>query len=158
MLIRRRKGWKIAESEVTPEHVFFKRRDVLKAAAILPGVAALGIGSSIGEPIDDPSRALYPAKRNDKLLLDREVTPERTNAHYNNFYEFGSGKDSGGGRIAQNPAVDLENRRLGRKSARNRDRRSHRRDTTRGTALPSPLCRRLGDGGALDGFSLGGVA
>jgi sulfoxide reductase catalytic subunit YedY len=93
MLIRRRKGWEIAESEATPEHVFFKRRDVLKAAAILPAVAALGIGASIGEPIDDPSQALYPAKRNEKFLLDREVTPERTNAHYNNFYEFGSGKD-----------------------------------------------------------------
>jgi len=43
MLIRRRKGWEIAESQATPEHVFFKRRDVLKAAAILPALAALGV-------------------------------------------------------------------------------------------------------------------
>jgi len=93
MLIRRRKGWEIAEGEATPEPVFFKRRDVLKAAAIWPAAAALSAVPAIADSISDPSSPLYPAKRNEKFVLDREVTPERITAHYNNFYEFGMSKD-----------------------------------------------------------------
>ncbi len=74
MLIRRRKGWEIPESQATPEHVFFKRRDVLKAAAILPALAGLGVAPSLADAFDDPSRPLYPAKRNENFILDREVT------------------------------------------------------------------------------------
>jgi len=92
MLIRRRKGWEIPESQATSEHVFFKRRDVLKVAAVLPALAALGVAPSLADAFDDPSRALYPAKRNENFVLDREVTPERITAHYNNFYEFGMSK------------------------------------------------------------------
>jgi len=92
MLIRRWKGWEIPESQATPEHVFFKRRDVLKAAAILPALAGLGVAPSLADAFDDPSRPLYPAKRNENFILDREVTPERITAHYNNFYEFGMSK------------------------------------------------------------------
>jgi len=92
MLIRRRKGWEIPESQATSEHVFFKRRDVLKVAAVLPALAALGVAPSLADAFDDPSRAFYPAKRNENFVLDREVTPERITAHYNNFYEFGMSK------------------------------------------------------------------
>ena len=88
----RRKGWEIAEGEATPDSVFFKRRDVLKAAAIVPAAAALGAASALAAPGDDPSHPLYPAKRNEKFVLDRDVTPERITAHYNNFYEFGMSK------------------------------------------------------------------
>lgn len=41
---------------------------------------------------EDPSAGLYPAPRNEAFKLDREVTPERLSARYNNFYEFGSHK------------------------------------------------------------------
>ena len=40
----------------------------------------------------DPTAALYPAKRNPAYALDREVTPEAANLHYNNFYEFTTSK------------------------------------------------------------------
>jgi sulfoxide reductase catalytic subunit YedY len=40
-----------------------------------------------------PSADLYPAKRNEKFTLDRPITDEKINAHYNNFYEFNSSKD-----------------------------------------------------------------
>ena len=36
---------------------------------------------------------LYPAKRNEKYTLDRPITDEKINAHYNNFYEFNSSKE-----------------------------------------------------------------
>ena len=34
-----------------------------------------------------------PFPRNEAYTLDRALTPESVNAEYNNFYEFGSGKD-----------------------------------------------------------------
>ena len=40
----------------------------------------------------DPSAALYPAKRNPAYTLDRDVTPEKYNLNYNNFYEFSTSK------------------------------------------------------------------
>ena len=41
----------------------------------------------------DPTRDLYPAKRNEKYVLDRPLTDEKINGNYNNFYEFGTSKD-----------------------------------------------------------------
>jgi sulfoxide reductase catalytic subunit YedY len=92
MLIRRPKGWELPEREATPESLFFNRRGLLKA-----GVAALAAGavSDVAQAADDPDKTLdlYPAKRNPAFTLDRDVTPEEINAHYNNFYEFGTTKD-----------------------------------------------------------------
>ena len=43
--------------------------------------------------VPDPTADLYPAKRNEKYVLDRPLTDEKNNANYNNFYEFGSSKN-----------------------------------------------------------------
>ena len=40
----------------------------------------------------DPTASLYPAKHNEAFKLDREVTPEKINLNYNNFYEFSTSK------------------------------------------------------------------
>lgn len=95
MLIRRRKGWEIAESEATPENLLSDRRGFLKMGvrATLSAAPALWTTATLAEPMSDAPHILYPAKQNEKFVLDREVTPERVNSHYNNFYEFGSGKD-----------------------------------------------------------------
>ena len=88
MLIRQRKSWEIQGLEATPESVFLDRR------ALLAGAAALAIAPAriaMAETAD-PSAGLYPAKRNEAFKLDRELTPEKVNAQYNNFYEFGSSK------------------------------------------------------------------
>jgi sulfoxide reductase catalytic subunit YedY len=93
MFIKRRKGWEIRESEVTPEHLFFARRNLLKAGAAVTGIiAAGGLREALAAIEEDPSRSLYPAKRNETFVLDRDITPESVNTRYNNFYEFGSGK------------------------------------------------------------------
>jgi sulfoxide reductase catalytic subunit YedY len=42
--------------------------------------------------LPDPTADLYPAKRNEKYVLDRPITDEKVNGNYNNFYEFGSQK------------------------------------------------------------------
>jgi len=99
MHVIRRRGWEIPESLATPEHLFFDRRAFLAATgATIAGAAALSLapGAALAQRISDlpdPTAGLYPAKRNEKYVLDRPVTEEKINTSYNNFYEFGSTKN-----------------------------------------------------------------
>ena len=63
-------------------------------------MAALGLSLPAGtalaqraSDVPDPTKDLYPVKRNDKFALDRPVTEEKINTSYNNFYEFGPSKN-----------------------------------------------------------------
>lgn len=78
MLIRIPKGWETPEREVTPEHVYLNRRQLLLAAGF---VTAEGLFAAAAK---DP----YPAKRNAEYRMDRPITPEGPATSYNNFYEF----------------------------------------------------------------------
>ena len=95
MNVIRRRGWEIPESCATPEHLFFDRRAFLAAtgaglaATALPGAAFAQRASDA----PDPTAGLYPLKQNPKYVLDRDVTPEKVNLSYNNFYEYGTSKD-----------------------------------------------------------------
>ena len=91
MLIRRKPGWWMPESAATPESVFLNRRAFMAASGVSIAGALLpaGIARAAG---DDPTADLYPAARNTAFTLDREVTEEKFNLAYNNFYEFGSHK------------------------------------------------------------------
>jgi sulfoxide reductase catalytic subunit YedY len=97
MLIKRRRGWEIAEREATPESVFLDRRNLIKAAGLGSMIAAasplLHAFAADAPPADDPSAGLYPAKRNETYTLDRPITDARYSTNYNNFYEFGQDKD-----------------------------------------------------------------
>src|SRR6201981_3316618 len=94
MLIRRRKGWELRESEATPEAVFLGRRGLIKAIAAGP-LFAPTLGSAFAaEAEQDPSVGLYPLKRNPRFTLDRPLTAEKLATTYNNFYEFGSQKSN----------------------------------------------------------------
>src|SRR5580700_9339122 len=98
MHVIRRRGWEIPEHQATPEHLFLDRRAFLAAA----GTAAVGATSLALSPmpaaaqrasdLPDPTADLYPAKPNDKYVLDRPITDEKYNISYNNFYEFGTSK------------------------------------------------------------------
>src|SRR5499433_4227082 len=93
MHIMRRRGWELPEHLATPEHLFFDRRAFLLAAGAT--AAALSPAAAMAQRIadlPDPTKDLYPAKRNEKFTLDRPVTDEAINTTYNNFYEFGSSK------------------------------------------------------------------
>ncbi|TCR69778.1 protein-methionine-sulfoxide reductase catalytic subunit MsrP [Bosea sp. BK604] len=90
MLIKRRLGWEMPESQATPESVFFNRRSFLGAATGLVAGAAL---PQIAAAEGDPTLDLYPAKQNPAYTLDRPVTEAELAANYNNFYEFGTSKD-----------------------------------------------------------------
>jgi methionine sulfoxide reductase catalytic subunit len=94
MRIIRRPGWYLPDSAATPEKLVFNRRALLAggaALALLPGVARAQRMSDAAE-LPDPTADLYPAKRNEKYPLDRPITDEKINGHYNNFYEFGMEK------------------------------------------------------------------
>ncbi len=94
MNVIRRRGWEISESCATPEHLFFDRRAFIAATA---GLAAAALpGNALAQraaDAPDPSAGLYPLKQNPKYALDRDLTPEKINLAYNNFYEFGTSKD-----------------------------------------------------------------
>lgn len=91
MLIRSRKSWEIPEREATPEAFFLNRRDILRGLGA-GTVASLTATRALAAAEADPTASLYPAKHNDAFKLDRPLTPENTNAHYNNFYEYGTDK------------------------------------------------------------------
>ncbi|MBM3523410.1 MAG: protein-methionine-sulfoxide reductase catalytic subunit MsrP [Alphaproteobacteria bacterium] len=101
MLIRRKRGWEVPESSVTPERLVLNRRRLLGAGAVGVGSLALqGQGwFSFGEQklpdfaAGDPSLPLYPAMRSMRYRVDREMTEEKVAVTYNNFYEFGSSKN-----------------------------------------------------------------
>src|ERR1700737_1543716 len=92
MLISRRRGWELRESEATPESGFYRRRELPKAGAA-GSILAPGLLSSLAAAAgEDPAAGLYPAKPNPRYTLDRPLTDEKLATSYNNFYEFGSQK------------------------------------------------------------------
>jgi sulfoxide reductase catalytic subunit YedY len=99
MPIRARRDWEIKENDVTPEGVYLERRSLLKSmgmGGLILGTAPLLAACEEAPPPvveDDPSKNLYPVKRNAKYTLDRDLTSEKDATTYNNFYEFGSHKN-----------------------------------------------------------------
>jgi sulfoxide reductase catalytic subunit YedY len=92
MHVIRRRGWEIPERLATPEHLFLDRRAVLAGgAAALALAPATALAQRVAD-LPDPTKDLYPAKRNETFTLDRPITDEKVNTNYNNFYEFGSSK------------------------------------------------------------------
>src|SRR5262249_53800443 len=94
MHVVRRRGWELPEHVATPEALFFDRRAFITAAA---GAAAAALSPALAQAqrisdLPEPTKDLYPVKRNEKFVLDRPGTDESTNTTYNNFYEFGSAK------------------------------------------------------------------
>jgi len=103
MLIKKRRGWELRESEAASESVFLNRRALIKAAAaggilaaggaLIGGLPSQTAGAAATPATPDPTADLYPAKRNERYVLDRAVTPEKEVTTYNNFYEYGTSKD-----------------------------------------------------------------
>lgn len=89
MLIKTPRDWELKESDVTDEAAFRQRRRLLQAAA------ALGLGAAL------PAHALVRSGEQGRpfpnLLAtdygkDLKPTDYEDITHYNNFYEFGTGK------------------------------------------------------------------
>jgi len=94
MLIKVRESWRLRESEVTPEPLFKARRRFLKtgAAALAGGLAggmlsthAFAAWPRAGELLDGVAKTTFDP--------GETATPWEAVTSYNNFYEFGTGKD-----------------------------------------------------------------
>jgi sulfoxide reductase catalytic subunit YedY len=103
--IKKNKGWEIPESIATPEDVYMTRRGFLKSMGLTTAMLLTGCDNLFTSPVDRASRVppplpetptsnLYPAKKNDRYVLDRPLTEEIVAARYNNFYEFSSRKEN----------------------------------------------------------------
>lgn len=108
--IQIRPPWQDPGLQPTPEDVFLNRREWLRLAGFT-GLGALGLltgcephstaqtkpaapGSKTAA-IPAALRDLYPAKRNAKHKLDRDLTDESVAADYVNFYEFDANSKTG---------------------------------------------------------------
>src|SRR5882724_8131523 len=82
MRIIRRRGWEIAESQVTPEAAVLNRRAVMGGTAALlataPGLAQAGSDT---------------IRQNPKYEAGRALTEEKYSTTYNNYYEFSESKN-----------------------------------------------------------------
>lgn len=101
MLIKVPKVSSAAESEVTPEAVYLSRRSVLAAlaagslgGALAQSVRADGRFADVLPPESVPSflQQKLEVVSGSELPPGEAVTPFFDATHYNNFYEFGSGK------------------------------------------------------------------
>jgi sulfoxide reductase catalytic subunit YedY len=87
MLIKRAPD--IQSSEITPESLYQNRRTFLKAASSVLGASALGsiLPESMQAAPQDP-----PLKKS-KYDTTEKLTPLQDVSGYNNYYEFGTGKE-----------------------------------------------------------------
>ena len=85
-MIKINKKSDIASSEITPESIYLRRREFMKASGMLGSALLLNPWMTAGASI---SIGDY---KKDVITLDEEITPEDDATSYNNFYEFGTGK------------------------------------------------------------------
>jgi methionine sulfoxide reductase catalytic subunit len=95
--MRRRPGQDVPSSEITPKAVYLRRRTIIEGGLVLAAGAVVG-GSlnrargaeptSAGPKLPDVKKSIY--------TVDEKLTPLEDVTHYNNFYEFGTGKEDPG--------------------------------------------------------------
>jgi sulfoxide reductase catalytic subunit YedY len=90
MLIK--KASDLKSSEITPEHLYLRRREFMRAAGLTVAAAATGVlgagrtaRAQTGEELTIASKMVTTG--------DEALTPYDDVTTYNNFYEFGTGKD-----------------------------------------------------------------
>lgn len=101
-----RRGFEIAERDLTPESVYFSRRKMLQGLGLTAGALLAGCDprqlptaptdddwTPIHLPGNNPNADLYPARRSGRYPLDRPITRERETATWNNYYEFTPNKN-----------------------------------------------------------------
>ena len=100
MLIKKKKGYEIPSSEITPEHVYLSRRQFMKGAGASAAVAAAFLAGCRPErpeapqgaaPSTDVSTAVTEVSATTDELGD-PLTDYQSVVTYNNYYEFSTDK------------------------------------------------------------------
>ena len=86
MLVKRAED--IKSSEITPEHLYFNRREFIQAASAV----GIGLASAIAFPESAPADDRWPRGKKGPYDTDEEVSTFKEITTYNNFYEFGIDK------------------------------------------------------------------
>jgi methionine sulfoxide reductase catalytic subunit len=81
---------RILPSEITPEHVYLARRDLLGAGLAGAALATLGLDTAAAA---EPTGAVVQATRNAALSITDKPNSWKDITTYNNYYEFGTGKE-----------------------------------------------------------------
>ena len=85
----------IPSSEITPESVYLKRRDIMKGIAAASALGALGGAAPALASSQSLASLDYSAvskKSDNPFFADETLTPYEDVTNYNNFYEFGTNK------------------------------------------------------------------
>ena len=83
------KDLKIKSKDITPKHIFEKRRLLLKSGAL--GLLALNL--SLTDVVAEAKSEKLASKFNQKYSTNEKKTSFKDATSYNNFYEFGMDKD-----------------------------------------------------------------
>lgn len=92
MLIKITKASDVKSSEITPRSIFDQRRKFLKTAAVAGAGLAIGSIGGSAEARQPKLPNVVKSKWSEKALGE-ELTSYRSITAYNNFYEFGTGKN-----------------------------------------------------------------
>lgn len=92
MLIRIRRSSDAHEHDVTPEGLYLNRRAFMTAGAAFAAAAAVPAVAASAPPPAPPLAPLGPLAKS-RFSTAEAKTPYDTITHYNNFYEFGLGKE-----------------------------------------------------------------
>ena len=76
--------------EITPEHVWLNRRNLMKVAAAGAGMTA--VGEVLAEPNEPKELSFSAAVDDTPFKAIEDLTPYEAATTYNNFYEFGTDK------------------------------------------------------------------
>jgi len=91
MLIKRASG--ILPSEITDEAVYIKRRELLKLAGIAAVGTMAGQSVLVSAAVPEAGGKLLPNARKSPLSTDQKPNSWSDVTTYNNYYEFGTGKE-----------------------------------------------------------------
>ncbi|MGB3725952.1 MAG: protein-methionine-sulfoxide reductase catalytic subunit MsrP [Glaciecola sp.] len=96
LLIKRTTPSQISENDVTSEHIYHNRRDILKKMGFI-GMSGLLSGAANANPLDWFSKKAPSVFKQRELSFaaddeNSKQTPESVATRYNNFYEFGTSK------------------------------------------------------------------
>ncbi|HEY1899647.1 MAG TPA: protein-methionine-sulfoxide reductase catalytic subunit MsrP [Steroidobacteraceae bacterium] len=93
--MRGHKPGRIPASQITPLEAFLNRRELLAGALATGALAAGPLGGTPARAADAPPKPdpRFKFARNPKFSVSEVPTSFKDISHYNNFYEFGTGKE-----------------------------------------------------------------